>query len=149
MRFWPNFFGSFYNPNVYGNARLAATGWGIRYSLQLLLLCGSATLLYLLATTQYTTPTLRDAESVGIIFCGMAILRAAILIPLVIACCLLGYAFKLRLGYAQGARLAALAYTPVAIADTVAFNVAQYGIAPPYLFGLGIVMLLAALYAAK
>lgn len=149
MKFWPNFFGSFCNPRVYVDARLIYRGYGVRYSIALVALGGIATLAYLLLTTTFTTPSLHDLKSVGIIFVGMALLRAAMLIPLLIACCLLGYLFKLRLTYSQGARLTAIAYTPVAVFDAIAFNGFHYGVSPPLLFGCGVMMLLAAVHAAK
>lgn len=149
MRFWPNFFGSLHNPNVYANARLVYAGWGIRYSVQLLLLEGLLSLTFLLATTRFTAPTLRDVESLLVIFGLMLALRVAMLGPLVIAARLIGYAMKLHITNAQAARITALAYTPVALADAAAYFASGFMLSPPLLFGLGVLMLLAAVHAAK
>lgn len=149
MKFWQNFFGSLYKPSTYANARLIYAGWGIRYSILLAALIAIATVGWLLVTTVYTTPTLRDAESILFIFAVALVLRACMLFPLVIAARLIGYAMKLPLANAQASRITALAYTPVALSDAVAFSVANYAVSPPILFGCGVMMLLAAVHAAK
>ncbi len=149
MKFWPNFFGSLHRPRTYVDARLIHSGWGVRYSIQLLLVTACATLAYLLATTTFTTPTWRDVESILLIFAIALILRVAMLGPLVIAARFIGHAMKLPLTNAQAARLTAISYTPVAIADAVAFSVSGYAVSPPILFGCGVMMLLAAVHAAK
>ncbi len=149
MRFWPNFFGSLHAPRTYSDARLIFAGYGIRYSIQLLIVVGLASLAILLATTTFTTPVWRDAESILVIFAIALALRAAMLIPLVIAARLIGHAMKLPLTTSQAARITALAYTPVALADATAFFATGFMLSPPLLFGCGVMMLLAAVHAAK
>lgn len=149
MKFWPNFFGSLHNPRTYSNARLIHTGYGIRYSATLLVMVGLVALATLLATTTFATPTLRDAQSIAVIFALALVLRAAMLVPLVIAARLIGHAMKLPLSNAQAARITALSYTPVALADSAAFFATGAMLSPPLLFTLGVMMLLAAVHAAK
>lgn len=149
MKFWPNFFGSFYRPATYVDARLVHAGYGVGYSVKLLLLGAAIAVGYLLATTTFTTPTLRDAQSILVIFAIALVLRAAMLMPLVIAARLIGHAMKLTLTNAQASRLTAIAYTPVAICDAVAFSAANAAVSPPLLFGCAVMMLLAAVYASK
>lgn len=149
MKFWSNFFGSLHAPRTYSDARLIFAGYGIRYSIQLLVVVGLASLAFLLTTTTFTTPTWRDAESILVITAIALVLRAAMLIPLVIAARLIGYAMKLPLTTAQAARITALAYTPVALIDAAAFFATGFMLSPPLLFGCGIMMLLAAVHAAK
>ena len=125
------------------------TGYGVGYSIKLLVLGAIAAVGYLLATTTFTPPTWRDAQSVLVIFVIALLLRATMLAPLVIAARLIGHVLKLTLTNAQAARLTAVAYTPVAICDAVAFSVASFAVSPPMLFGCALMMLLAALYASK
>lgn len=149
MKFWPTFFGSLGNPNTYVDARLIHRGFGVRYSILLVALMAVAALTYLLSTTTFTQPTLRDLESIGVIFAITLVMRACMLLPLTIVARLVGYGMKMQLTNGQAARITAIAYTPVSICDTVAFCVAGYAITPPILFACGVLMLLAAVHASK
>lgn len=150
MRFWPTFFGSFYSERPYVDARLIHTGFALRYSVFLALMTGLSALVYIAISEHWTQFQPSLLVELGVIFGIALVCRAAMLLPLTIAARLLAHAFKMPLTNAQAARLTAVAYGPVAFFDAVGFCVAGHAVLqPPYLFGLGIAMLLAALNAAK
>lgn len=149
MKFWPTFFGSLHRPATYADARLVHSGWGIRYSVQLLLLAVAVALADLMVRTTMPEFGWQDVQSILVVVIIALVLRALMLIPLVIAARLIGYSMKVKLTNAQAARLTAVAYTPVAICDALAFVLAAYAVSPPILFGCGVMMLLAAVHAAK
>lgn len=149
MRFWPTFFGSFYSPRTYSDARLIHAGFGVRYSIYVALFMALLVMIYTGATEDLSGIGYKHLLDLALIT-GIALLfRAAMLFALTVAARLLALLFKLPLRNSQAARITAIAYTPVAVFDAAAFCFGQTALAPPYLFVLGIAMLLAALNAAK
>lgn len=149
MRFWPAFFGSFHSVRTYVDARLVLSGYGVWYSIQLVLLMALGVIMYTAATTPWDgvgSEHLVDLTKIIMIAIGF---RAAMLIGLTVAARLLALLFSMHLTWAQAARLTAISYTPVAVFDAIAFCLAHSAVAPPYLFVCGCLMLLAALNAAK
>lgn len=149
MRFWPTFFGAFYSPRLYADARLIHSGFAIRYSVKVTLLIMILALVYTAWAEEFSGIGYKHLLDLAVIT-GIALLfRAAMLLALTVAARLLAYLFKLPLTNSQAARITAIAYTPVALFDAAAFCFGQTALSPPYLFVLGTAMLLAALNAAK
>lgn len=149
MRFWPTFFGSFHSVQTYVDLRLVHRGFGIRYSISIVLLMALGVVAYTAATTPWQGIGAGHAVDLAVIVLVALAFRAAMLVGLTVAARLLALLFKMQLTLAQAARITSVSYTPVAFFDAVAFCAASNAVSPPYLFVCGCLMLLAALNAAK
>ncbi len=149
MRFWPTFFGSFHSVRTYVDLRLIHRGYGVLYSIGLVLVMALAVVVYTAATTPWQGIGAAHAVDLAMIVLVALAFRAAMLVGLTVAARLLALLFKMQLSFSQAARITSVSYTPVAFFDAVAFCAANNAVSPPYLFVCGCLMLLAALNAAK
>lgn len=139
---------AFYSPELYQALRNQATGWGIRYSLVLLLSLAAAVAVYFLVHDAISMRELQPDSLLLILLIAM-VLRAVMLAALTLAARLITAVMRTPLSNAAAARVAAVSYTPVALFDAIAFCATGVAVSPPVLFGGGVVMLLAAVWASQ
>lgn len=145
----PTFLRAFYAPTVYARQRHTAGGIGATYSLALYAAITFPALLVMPILHPGTTPMWHDPRALFIVAGYGLVLRAVLLSVLTLAARMLAVGLKTPLSNKAAARVTAVAYTPVAVLDAVAFLGFGTIVSPPLLFGGGVVMLLAALYTTK
>lgn len=155
MGFFRIFFGSFYSQALYARLRFSASGYGVRYSFLLFALVGVVTSTVLLMHMPgQSHAVLRELQSYPpakwlVILLVALLMRAGMLFALAIGARLIGLALRTPLDYPAALRVTAAAYTPVTLMDAVAIATLGIAVSPYYLFGAGLVMLLAALAATR
>lgn len=155
MSFIRTFIGSFYDAALYRRLRYHATGAGIPYMLTLLLLAVPPVMACMLQfypeQLALYVPTLQDQPvlAITLLVIGLLLARVATLAILAIAMRLAALKLKPWMDYPTAFRLVAVAYTPVAVADTVFFCLRGLWLGTPISLVLGFGMVLAVLIATK
>ncbi len=155
MSFARQFTGSFYSAALYARLRGSQSGYGLGYALWLYaviaVLCTLVVLVRMPPSMQSLPVHMLDTPALGWIMVALigAILRGLMLFFLAVAARLFSLKLRPVVDYKAAFRLAAVAYTPVALIDAVAFCLHGQALNPLLLFVTGCMMLLAALYASR
>lgn len=143
----PTFLRAFYSPALYAQLRHERRGWGVGYSVALYAVVALLAMAY--ALVRDPSP-LKESPLALLLVLGIGLLmRATLLAVLTLAARIVAALLRTPLTNAAAARVTAVAYTPVALFDALAFLVFGTMLYPPLLFGGCVVMLLAALYTTK
>jgi hypothetical protein len=163
MDFFRRFFLSFYSAAYYRQLRHTEQGYGLRYTLLLMLLMIALAVAITFGRSvvepihggswNYYRPVfefyLHSLPQVALVAAVSIVWRLVMLFALSVAARLITLKLKPRMGYDAALRMAAAAYTPVALMDAAAFGWQNLMLPPYTLFACGLAMLLAALTVTR